>query len=534
MIRLLSLAIGFAIELTVLSVLVDGQSLLDRFGFASRLLGTWGKPLANFLVSLAALAGAFTYLRRKLALDAFLHEMKRTPVRAWVLVLHLALFACLIALGQRLYSSAVARAEGQDAGLVLAFLVLAAAVFASGVAVIQPLKAWGRLAQSIGAVWVYSAAAALTAVLTTAGWDALWRQASVATYWIVQQILHPIVGQLIVEPGRMRVGTTRFGVIISPECSGVEGMGLLLLFGAVWLWLYRKECRFPQALLLLPVGLVTLFLLNSARIATLILIGHAGARRVATRGFHSQAGWIAFNCVAFGLCIAAGKIPWVAETSAKQPEKQTTVNIVAVWVGPFLAVLASAMLSRAMTGDFEWLYPLRILAACVVFWMYRLQYLGMDWRFTWRGPALGLLAFAIWMGFEWGLKGSPVAPAPAVWQAAPATARWAWTVGRLFGSVAVVPLVEELAFRGYLMRRFMTEEFDRLSPAAVTIWAVAGSSVLFGAMHGAHWLAGALTGLLYALAYIRKGQLADAVLAHAVTNGLIAAAVLGLGYWKLW
>jgi exosortase/archaeosortase family protein len=42
-------------------------------------------------------------------------------------------------------------------------------------------------------------------------------------------------------------------------------------------------------------------LLGVLRIAILMLIGNAGFPDVAAYGFHSQAGWIAFNSVACGL-----------------------------------------------------------------------------------------------------------------------------------------------------------------------------------------------------------------------------------------
>jgi hypothetical protein len=56
-------------------------------------------------------------------------------------------------------------------------------------------------------------------------------------------------------------------------------------------------------------------------------------------------------------------------------------------------------------------------------------------------------------------------------------------------------------------------EFDQVPSARFPLWALTGSPALFGAMHGGQWLA-------------------DAVLAHAVTNAPIA--VSGLGWWKLW
>ena len=59
------------------------------------------------------------------------------------------------------------------------------------------------------------------------------------------------------------------------------------------------------------------------------------------------------------------------------------------------------------------------------------------------------------------------------------------------------------------------------------------SSILFGALHG-RWLAGTVAGMFYAWAMYRRGKTGDAILAHAITNALIAADVLILGNWTLW
>ncbi len=117
---------------------------------------------------------------------------------------------------------------------------------------------------------------------------------------------------IVSDPSTMVIGTSVFNVRIAPQCSGFEGAGLILVFGVVWLWLFRDECRFPQALLLLPAGVGLNFLLNAVRLASLIFIGNAGAAHIALGGFHSQAGWIAFNAVALGFSVAARHTPWIA------------------------------------------------------------------------------------------------------------------------------------------------------------------------------------------------------------------------------
>ena len=58
------------------------------------------------------------------------------------------------------------------------------------------------------------------------------------------------------------------------------------------------------------------------------------------------------------------------------------------------------MVTGAMSGDFPWLYPLRFLAAAGALWFLRKRYAGVDWSFGWFGPALGVIAFAIWLGMD--------------------------------------------------------------------------------------------------------------------------------------
>jgi CAAX prenyl protease-like protein len=112
---------------------------------------------------------------------------------------------------------------------------------------------------------------------------------------------------------------------------------------------------------------------------------------------------------------------------------------------------------------------------------------------------------------------------------------WAavWLSLRVIGSVVTVPVAEELAFRGYLLRRLIAADFESVSVRQFSWIALLGSSLAFGAMHD-RLLAGTLAGVAYALVFRRRGELCDAVVAHATTNALIAAYVLAAGAWSLW
>jgi len=137
--------------------------------------------------------------------------------------------------------------------------------------------------------------------------------------------------------------------------------------------------------------------------------------------------------------------------------------------------------------------------------------------------------FVIWMGLEWTMPGtSATSPIPPSLAEIPAGLAAVWLLFRVLGSVITVPIAEELAFRGYLLRRLISANFDDLSAVRFTWMSFVVSSVLFGALHG-RWLAGTVAGMCCAGALSRRGRVDDAVLAHAITNALIAADVPILG-----
>jgi len=105
---------------------------------------------------------------------------------------------------------------------------------------------------------------------------------------------------------------------------------------------------------------------------------------------------------------------------------------------------------------------------------------------------------------------------------------------RVLATVLTVPIAEELAYRGFLMRRFASPEFESLPFSAVRWPALLVSSAIFGVTHGALWLPGTLAGLAFGMLAIRTNKIGEAVLAHAVANACIAADVLFFDQWQLW
>lgn len=450
----------------------------------------------------------------------------RVYLRPFWMVAHVALIACLAWLGTLLFPATPSPIP--LVAVVCLWLICGAATVFCAFAALAPPQLWLQAARALGKIWLYSAAAALAASLLIPLSQGLWWSTTAATYYLVSFILQPILQGLSVNPATRVIGTQSFSVEILDYCSGVEGMTLILIFTIAWLWYLRKEYLFPRALLLIPLGMTLMFALNAVRIAVLVLIGNAGYPEVAEYGFHSQAGWIAFNAVAVGIAFWAQRSRWLTG-SAVSLESAQSDNPTSLFLMPLLAILAAGMISHALSGRFEWFYPLRVFACVAVLVIFRRRLAALDWRFSWRGPLLGVAVFFVWQIGVHFLMSSDGMPEPLA--AASPSLRCGWIVFRVLGSVLTVPLAEELAYRGFLMRRVQSHDFDSLPFERVGWLSVILSAALFGAAHGALWPPGVLAGLAYGWIVKRQGQLGEAVTAHMTTNLLVSVVALGTGNW---
>ncbi len=325
-----------------------------------------------------------------------------------------------------------------------------------------------------------------------------------------------------------RLGLANFGVRVGFECAGYSGVVLFVTFAAMWLASFRIEYRFPVALILLPVGALLSWSLNVVRIVVLVLIGNAGYQEVAVDGFHTHAGWIFFTVLASGFCLISARLPGIGASIPKPAAR----NPAAIYLAPFVALHAGAMISGAASGGFEWLYPIRGLAvATVLVWWWK-EYRGFSPRHGLIAYACGMGVFAVWALLAAGL---PSDPGPSA-QLAQLGEPWrsGWIFFRVAGAVLLVPFAEELAFRGFLQRRVSSAGFEHLDPRRASWLGVVVASIVFGLLHGQRWAAGIGAGLAYGLLYSRTGRIGDPIVAHVVTNLLLMGLVLGTGDWRYW
>jgi CAAX prenyl protease-like protein len=210
---------------------------------------------------------------------------------------------------------------------------------------------------------------------------------------------------------------------------------------------------------------------------------------------------------------------------------------------PFIGFILLLACEPLLASGLTWLglntqptYLLRTLAAGALLVYYRRDYseLSLAPSFNQVVIALlsGLLVFALWIlpYPEW--LGGDVTGAEKAMPMDTAMDIF-WLVCRWSGSALVVPLIEELFWRAYLMRRLEHTDFMSVSPATVSTYAVVVSSVLFAVEHQL-WFAGLLAGLVYAWLYRRFQVLWVPVFAHMVTNAVLGAWVVAGGHWQYW
>jgi uncharacterized protein len=204
-----------------------------------------------------------------------------------------------------------------------------------------------------------------------------------------------------------------------------------------------------------------------------------------------------------------------------------------------LALRANWPPQAAQWLDPRWIYALNlpIVGGLLLWWWREYGELARQNLPTAReavvAVAVGLVVFVLWtqLTAPWMQLGE----ASAVFHPVDASGRpeMALIVVRALGAALVVPVMEELFWRSFLMRWFEHATFQGVDPRRVGWRAIALSTFVFVLAHPL-WLAALVAGLAYALLYRWSGRLWTAVIAHAVTNGALALYVVATGRWAFW
>lgn len=188
---------------------------------------------------------------------------------------------------------------------------------------------------------------------------------------------------------------------------------------------------------------------------------------------------------------------------------------------------------------FLYLYPIRAISAGLALFLLRSHYDEISFHDlatpskTLASLAVGVLVFILWINMDWTLtnQGTPQGFNPKL--IADPVERNIMIAFRLAGAAIVVPIMEELFWRSFLMRYIIDKEFTSVPIGLFTWPSFLITTVLFGLEHHLI-LAGIMAGIAYnGLLYFTR-SISLCILSHSVTNLILGIYVLNSEKWQFW
>ena len=218
------------------------------------------------------------------------------------------------------------------------------------------------------------------------------------------------------------------------------------------------------------------------------------------------------------------------------------MGLTAAYVAGFATYIAFLVFERYLPFQTHVAYGIRILTVAAVTLIFSRKVISLRCSHPLGSILLGIAVCVIWVGpdFLWpsyrqhGLFQNPLTGSATSSIDPALKSNTAFIAMRITGSALLVPIIEELFWRAWLMRVFIDTNFSKIplgAYSAQSFWLVA---LLFASEHGPYWEVGLLAGIAYNWWMIRTRSLGDCILAHAVTNAGLAVWVLKADQWQYW
>jgi hypothetical protein len=183
-----------------------------------------------------------------------------------------------------------------------------------------------------------------------------------------------------------------------------------------------------------------------------------------------------------------------------------------------------------------WIYPAEtIFCGGLLIWFRREYNFGRA-RDIALVALIGVIVFLLWISPQqfFGVPGRYAGFNPDIFQAN-AVAYWTSIVLRFLRLVVVVPFVEEIFWRGFLLRFLIDENFDRVRFGTFSSLSFIVVALCFSLSHSkADWPAALLTGMVYNGVAYRTKSLFSCVLTHAITNLFLGLWIMKTKQWGFW
>lgn len=211
------------------------------------------------------------------------------------------------------------------------------------------------------------------------------------------------------------------------------------------------------------------------------------------------------------------------------------------YVAPMAVFLGFIWIGTTWKSLYAPAYVARAIVVALLLIIFRRHYTKIRWNHWWLGVIVGVIGIVQWVGtqtllernFEW-FKPDPEAFKPfAHFQSS--AAAWAFVAVRIAGAVLVVPVMEELFWRDYLWRQILSPNDFKIPEVGEFEWsAFIAVPIVFATVHGAWWPTAIVWALMIGALLVYTKSLGACIIAHALTNLLLAIYVLKYHAWHLW
>jgi CAAX prenyl protease-like protein len=231
----------------------------------------------------------------------------------------------------------------------------------------------------------------------------------------------------------------------------------------------------------------------------------------------------------------------------KNPARTPGWQFALPWVLPFFLYLLLTQIPPQFPRHYPLLYALCVLAVGVVtIGLLRGRGLVRCHRQVLAGILFGIAGIALWIFLAdldlerylftllpEGLRPQPRAAFNPFLEIVHPASRWGFVAVRLLGIAVLVPVAEELFWRGFLLRWIIAADWQAVEPGRYSFKSFFWVTLLFTLAHP-EWLAAAAYCMLMNLLIYWKKDLWNCIVAHSVSNLCLAIYVLATGTWKLW
>jgi CAAX prenyl protease-like protein len=227
---------------------------------------------------------------------------------------------------------------------------------------------------------------------------------------------------------------------------------------------------------------------------------------------------------------------------------------------PMLTFLAFTWAGATWKDLYVATYATKALVVAVMLYLFWPAYTRVRWNGWWLGAIVGVVGIFQWVGMQRWLQESWPAvvegmtfvpttarqwlanhfkPGPDVFDPTKVftspVALYSFYALRICGAVLVVPVMEELFWRDFLWRTVISPNDFKLAQVGEWDWrAFAVVCVAFSFVHGNWWLTSIVWAAMVGALLVYTKSLGACIVAHAVTNLLLAVYVLRWRDWAFW